>query len=200
MRRSVLLWVLVCVLSAGAAQAQFNLTEFFRDSDLEPLAHTKEVLLLVAQSADGAPGEDVNNFDDFFLINGVGRLVVEFNRELEKKGQTEIPGWIGVADYLQTEIPADKDIQAGFLLTREHFDLGDAPAGHVSVYKTINTQEIVYDYAVVQYAQEPRCQEYLYTPQTGDFQEGLQVSCRFSLSNFSSAEVISSGGKVGPME
>ena len=80
-------------LMAGAAGAQSNsLTTFLSTSNLTPLAQTATVLNLEAQMTDGSGQQDVNNFNQFFLINGTGKLVVQFNGALANQGQKALPG------------------------------------------------------------------------------------------------------------
>ena len=61
------------------------------------------------------------------------------------------------------------------------YNLPNARAGNVTVYKTVNTKQIVYSYAV---SLTPTvCQQYLFTPVTGGFQVGMQASCYWSLAS-----------------
>jgi hypothetical protein len=94
---------------------------------------------------------------------------------LQNKGQVNLPGWIGVAQYSNHDISAD--IQDGFEKVKARYHMPAANAGHVTVYKTLNTGQLVYDYAVQRTSGAARCQEYLFTPATGGFQLGLQTAC-----------------------
>ena len=185
MRKALLFAAFVAALAAAAppapASAQ-SLTDFFKNANLEPLAKTNDVLDLVAQSTSKTPQGDVNSFDDYFLINGVGKLVVNFNRSLQNKGQTAIPGWIGVAPYSNRTITAD--LQAGFQAVVEHFRLVNAKAAKVVVYKTLNTGQLVYDYSIPVRSTPNICQEYLFTPETHGFQPGMAVRCYWTLEGF----------------
>jgi hypothetical protein len=131
------------------------------------------LLNLSAQAANKVAQADVNAFNDYFLINGPGRLRVNFNRQLQNKGQRSLPGWIGVAQYSNHEI--FYDLQEGFQRVKANYNMPNARAGHVTVYKTINTGQLVYDYAVQ--ISGNVCQEYLFTPMTGGLQRGFQVNC-----------------------
>lgn len=55
---------------------------------------------------------DVNAFNDFYLINGIGKLKVRFNSQLQNLGQVALPRWLGVAQYSNHEILYD--LQLGF--------------------------------------------------------------------------------------
>jgi len=191
MRKVLLGGLAAAALSAAPAHAQFNLTWFYQRADLAPLAQTPTVLNLVAQSSTRTPQADVNAYDNFFLINGVGRLVVNFDKNLQNKGQVRIPGWIGVARYSNNEILAD--IQWGFIFVKAKYHMPNALAARVVVYKTLNTQQLVYDY-VVQRGAPTSCQEYLFTPATGAVQLGMRTSCYFSLPG---ARTRSSAGRAG---
>ena len=179
MRKTLFYGIVAAILAAAPANAQ-SLTGFFGGSNLEPLANGPLVRNLEAQSQNRVPQPNVNAFDDYFLINGTGRLVVNFNGALQIKGLVPISTWIGVAPYSNHEIWFD--IQAGFDIVKQHYNMPNAAAGHVVVYKTVNTQQLVYDYAVA--LQTGRCQEYLFTPATFGFQMGLMTRCHWSLSDF----------------
>jgi hypothetical protein len=170
-------------LLAGTAVAQSNsLTTFLSSSNLTPLSQTAMVLNLEAQMADGSGQQDVNNFNQFFLINGTGKLVVQFNGTLANQGQKVLPGWMGVAQYSNHAISSD--IQAGWQAVKAKYALTNAVA-NVVVYKTLNTAQLVYDYGVQTAPGSKVCQEYLYTPATQGFQIGMQTGCSWSLSGFS---------------
>ncbi|HEY0282929.1 MAG TPA: hypothetical protein VGC27_09935, partial [Rhizomicrobium sp.] len=162
------------------AQAE-TLTQFFGASDLTGLAKDTTVLNLEAQSASKTAQTDVNAFDDFFLINGAGKLVVNFDRALHNKGEAAIPGWVGVARYSNHVIKSD--IQAGYEAVKAQYKLTNA-LGHVTVYKTLNTGQLVYDYAVELSPGSAVCQEYLYLPATKAFQLGMTVGCYWTLDSF----------------
>jgi len=88
-----------------------------------------------------------------------------------------LPYWAGNTPYSNHDIFFD--LQVGFALVKAHFNLPNALAGNVTVYKTLNTNQIVYSYAVSRTATV--CQQYLFTPATGTFQRGMQASCYWSL-------------------
>jgi len=182
MRNAFLYGIVAAVLAASPASAQ-SLTDFFRYSNLDQLDKGQPILDLEAQSASKTPQSDVNVFDDFFLIAGDCQrppaFVVNFDRQLQNKGERVIGCWIGVLGYSNHEISAD--LQEGFKAVAAHFHLGDAKAAHVVVYKTLNTHQLVYDYAIPRGA---RCQEYLYTPAAGGFQLGMQTNCYWTLQGF----------------
>src|SRR5262245_757023 len=98
MRKTLLLGIAAWILATGAASAQ-SLTFFLATAYLDPLAQSPFVLNLTAQSSSKVAQADVNAFDDFFLINGPGKLRVNFNYLLQNKGQMPLPGWIGVAQF-----------------------------------------------------------------------------------------------------
>ena len=107
---------------------------------------------------------------------------MNFNKSLQNKGQVTIPGWIGVARYSNHAIAAD--LQAGLLAVIAHFNLVNATAANVVVYKTINTSQIVYDYSIPIRSTPSICQEYLFTPSTHGFQLGMAGACYWSLARF----------------
>jgi hypothetical protein len=176
MRKAFWLGVVACLLTVAPARAQ-SLTFFFNTAWLDPLAQSPLLLNLAAQSSRRVALPDVNAFDDFYLINGPGRLKVNFNSQLQNKGQVPVPGWIGVAQFSNHEI--FYDLQTGFERVKANYNLPNARVGHVTVYKTIQTQQLVYDYAVQ--ISPTLCQEYLFTPATGGFQRGFRVGCFVNL-------------------
>ena len=102
MRKVVLLGAVASMLAIAPASAQ-SLTQFLQSANLDPLAQSPKVLNLEAQSSSKTAQADVNAFDDFFLINGPGKLVVDIlDKQLQKKGDVPIRGWIGVAHVLQS--------------------------------------------------------------------------------------------------
>jgi hypothetical protein len=167
--------------TAPASQAQ-SLTDFLRNSNLDALAKSNKILNLAAQSSNKSAQGDVNAFDDFFLVNGPGRLLVNFDKALQVKGQKNIPRRIGVAVYSNHEISAD--LQDGFEKVKQKYTLGSAPVSFVVIYKTLNMNpQLVYDYAI-QRPPSKRCQEYLYIPQTQDFEKGGMTTCKWTLQFF----------------
>jgi hypothetical protein len=178
MRKALWFGVVIAMLSIVPARAQ-SLTFFFSSAFLDPLARGPTVLNLTAQTANKVAQADVNAFNDFYLINGVGRLKVRFNQQLQNLGQVTLPGWIGVAQYSNREI--FYDLQFGFQQVKANYNIPNARAGHVTIYKTLNTAQLVYDYAVQ--IGPTLCQEYLFTPATGGFQLGFRVNCFQTLGN-----------------
>ena len=171
MRKAWLLGIVAWMLTSAPASAQ--LTQFLGWSWLDGLAQSPFVLNLSAQSASKVPQADVNAFNDFYLINGPGKLKVHFNGALQNLGQKALPGWIGVAQYSNHEIWYD--LQFGFQQVKAHYNMPNARAARVTVYKTLNTGQLVYDYAIP--VKGAICREYLFTPQTGGFQLGMTVAC-----------------------
>lgn len=184
-------------LVCGGASAQSNgLTTFLSSSNLAPLSQTATVLNLEAQMADGSAQQDVNAFNQFFLINGTGKLVVQFNGSLANQGQKAIPGWMGVAQYSNHTISSD--LQAGWQAVKTKFSLS-AGVSSVVIYKTLNTAQLVYDYRSPVSAGSATCQEYLYTPASAGFQTGVQTNCTWSLSSFGPS-LKGSSGKAAMMK
>ncbi|MFI5020580.1 MAG: hypothetical protein ACHQRJ_02860 [Alphaproteobacteria bacterium] len=181
MRKALLLGAVASMLAIAPASAQ-SLTQFFQSANLDPLAQSPKILNLEAQSSSKTAQADVNAFDDFFLINGPGKLVVNFDKQLQKKGEVPIRGWIGVALFSNHDIMAD--LQAGFEAVKAQYKMPNAVAAHVVVYKTINTQQLVYDYAVQKTPDAPTCQEYLFTPATKRPQLGMATGCFWTLQGF----------------
>ncbi|MGH6871539.1 MAG: hypothetical protein ACREHE_08535 [Rhizomicrobium sp.] len=169
---------LVLVSGAASAQGSFSLTQFFSTSNLQPLAGTPTVLNLAAQMDHRTLQQDVNNFDDFMLINGTGKKRVFFNRHLMNQGTMVLGSWIGVAQFDNHTITAD--LEDGWKAVKAKYSLGSV--AHVIVYKTLNTNELVYDYASPIGSSEMNCQEYLYTPSTKGFQLGMKTGCWIGLS------------------
>jgi hypothetical protein len=181
MRKTLLFGIVVVTLATAPASAQ-SLTDFFRNANLDPLAKSSTIRILVAQSTSKTAQPDVNAFDDFFLINGPGKLVVNFDRNLNNKGEVPLRGWLGQNPYSNHDISAD--LQDGFAKVIAYFKLANGMAANVAAYKTSNTVQIVYDYSVPLTPAANLCQEYLYTPVTGGFQKGMQTGCFWSLKNF----------------
>ena len=180
------------VVTGTAADAQgFSLTHFFSTSNLEPLSGTPTLLNLAAQMDHRTFQQDVNNFDEFMLINGTGKLRVIFNRRLEKHLDFHLGSWIGVAQFDNHAITSD--LQAGWQAVKAKYSL-TSPVAHVIVYKTINNPQLVYDYAVQLGGSEMNCQEYLYTPATGGFQLGMRTGCWIGLSTTYSRKTSAGSG------
>lgn len=188
--RKIFFGIMALMLASAPASAQ-SLTDFFTNANLNALAQTPQVLNLEAQSANKTAQSDVNVFDDFFLINGTGKLVVNFDKALQNKGQIAIQGWIGVARFSNHDISAD--LQDGFTQVASHFHIANAKAAHVVVYKTLNTQQLVYDYASQAAPTAQRCQEYLFTPETKGFARGRMTNCFWMLQGFKRPGPLSSG-------
>jgi hypothetical protein len=108
--------------TATALQAQ-SLSDFFRNANLDSLAQSNKILNLAAQSLNKSAQGDVNAFDDFFLVNGPGTLVVNFDKALQIRGQKYIPRRIGVAVYSNHEISAD--LQNGFEKSKTEVFVGE---------------------------------------------------------------------------
>jgi len=179
--RTLFVAVAALLLTGTVADAQsFSLTQFFATSNLEPLSGTPTLLNLGAQTANRVFVQDVNTFDNFMLINGSGKKRVVFNRHLTNEGSLNLGSWIGVAQFDNHTITSD--LQAGWLAVKAKYSLTNGVA-HVIVYKTINTSQLVYDYAVQLGSSGMNCQEYLYTPATGDFQLGMQTGCWIGLAS-----------------
>lgn len=172
MRKQILFAAAIMLLAATPARAQW-LTLFLKTADLDLLAHGPLIRIVAAQSSSKVPQADVNAFDDFYLINGTGKLRVHFNGQLQNKGQKPLQGWLGNIPYSNHDIYYD--LQAAFVLVKANFNMPNARAGNVAVYKTVNTRQIVYSYAV---SLSPTvCRQYLFTPATGNMQLGLPASC-----------------------
>ena len=188
--RKIFLGITALTLAAAPASAQ-SLTTFFANANLNALAQGPKIVNLEAQSANKTAQTDVNAFDDFFLINGPGTLVVNFDKALKNKGQVTIKGWLGAAQFSNQNISAD--LQDGFTQVAAHFQIANAKTGRLVVYKTLNTQQIVYDYAVQASPHALRCQEYLFTPATKGFARGVMTSCFWTLQSFKNLGRLSSG-------
>ncbi|MBV8978558.1 MAG: hypothetical protein JO261_04425 [Alphaproteobacteria bacterium] len=179
-------------LTGSAADAQgFSLTQFFATSNLEPLSGTPTMLNLGAQMDHRTFQQDVNNFDDFMLIDGTGKKRVMFNRHLMKQGSMALGSWVGVAQFDNHSITAD--LQAGWQAVKAKYSLTTGLA-HVIVYKTLNTSQLVYDYAVQLGNSDMNCQEYLYTPATGAFQPGFRTGCWIGMSTANSRKTSAGSG------
>ena len=191
MRKTLLMTVAVVALGVAGAQAE-SLTEFFAKSDLTALAKSNTVLNLEAQSTAKKVKDDVDTYDDFFLINGEGKLVVNFNHAFKNKGQKRLPGWVGVSKYNNHTIT--DDIQTGWNVVKAKYALTDGVA-HVVVYKTLNAQppRFVYDFAVPNEPGGTMCQEYLYLPASREVEPGMPTGCYWSLKDFPTAAL----GSVG---
>lgn len=165
--------------SWGFALSSESVTLFLRSVDYKSLGGTQDVVLLIGQSSRKAYLTDVNDCDEFFLINGNGNLNVEFNQKGEKVKECPIPGWIGVGNYIAKD-EIHWDLQQGFLEVQKHFGLHEAKLGNIGIYKTLNTQEIIYDYTI-DVPGASFCQEYLYAPASGTFQVGMQTTCFWNM-------------------
>lgn len=180
-------------LTAGTAEAQsFSLTDFFKTSNLQPLSGTPMLLNLGAETRNRTFEQDVNSFDDFMLIDGTGKKRVGFNRQLVNQGTMTLGGWMGVAQFDNHAISSD--LQAGWQAVKAKYSLTNGVA-HVIVYKTLNTSQLVYDYAVQLGSSGMNCQEYLYTPATHGFQTGMQTGCWLGMSTIYSRKTSAGSGQ-----
>ena len=179
-------------LTAGTAQAQgFSLTDFFKTSNLQPLSGTPMLLNLGGQNRNRTFEQDVNSFDDFMLIDGTGTKRIGFDRQLTKKSTMTLGGWMGVAQFDNHTISSD--LQAGWQAVKAKYSLSNGVA-HVIVYKTLNTSQLVYDYAVQLGSSGMNCQEYLYTPATQGFQTGMQTGCWLGMTTIYSRKTSAGSG------
>jgi hypothetical protein len=179
MKQALLVACATIAVSMAAAQGE-TLTQFFSTSDLTALSQGPNVMNLAAQSLKKKPVADLNTFDDFFLINGTGTLVVNFDHALKNKGEVKIPGWVGAAAYSNHDIKTD--LTAGFQAVMKAY----APKGMLAnlvVYKTLNTSQMVYDYAFTIPGSQS-CQEYLYVPALGSTELGMTKGCYWKLKDF----------------
>jgi hypothetical protein len=169
------------VLASGGASAQsdFWLSKFFSTANLQPLAGTPTVLNLAAQMDHRTMQDDMNKFDEYMLISGDGKKRVFFNRHLMSQGTMNIGNWIGVAPFDNHTVTPD--IEAGWQAVKTKYSLTRG-AAHVIVYKTLNTSQLVYDYAAPVGHSDMDCQEYLYTPATRSMQLGMKTMCWIGLS------------------
>ena len=187
--RQALLYA-AAILAVEPASAQ-SLTGFLGSSNLKPLAQSPNVLDLAAQSSTHTPQANINAFDQFFLINGTGERVVEFDKHLGNHGQMAIPRWVGVKPYSNDEIWFD--LVLGLEQIRIYYSIPSAKAASVVVFKTVNTDRLMYDYVIQQSPDSQVCQEYLFAPATFDKQTGLRTACFWTLQQFEPPLTLSAG-------
>jgi hypothetical protein len=179
------LFPLAMILSVVASSHADPLRDFLSSPGVASVAGGDKVLILEAQSASNIPAADVNWFDDFFLINASGTLVVNFDRAYFIKGQKKIQRWLGPEIFSNTAIPPI-DLQEGFNEVRQHFALGAANAAHVSIFQPlVPNSSIIFDYVIAADNTGSTCREFLYITASKSFQTGSSATkCQWTLQQF----------------
>jgi hypothetical protein len=131
--------ILAAVFGTTFVRAQ-SLTAFLRDVDLFPLAQGGTVDYLEAQSTSETADTDIDSFNDFFLVSGTGKLIVNFDRELRTKGEKVIEQRHAY-DYSNHDIPVD--LKVGFSKIKQYFSLGNVAVSNVVIY--MYRQSFYYD-------------------------------------------------------
>ncbi|MCP4129374.1 MAG: hypothetical protein GY754_00015 [bacterium] len=187
----ICLTVACLIIDTSCTRKKESLTKFFHDSDFSQISKTKTNRLLVAQKVSKTGSDDVNNFNDFFLINGMGELLVNFDHALKVKGEVKMPGWLGPANLDNKNIK--DDIQDGWQAVKKAFSIS-GPVTNVGVYKTLNTNQIVYCYTVLP-SKNDMCMQYLYTPATKKSEVGMWARCYMDL-DLKNVQKLGSAGEV----
>jgi hypothetical protein len=163
-----------------------------KQADLPKLIGTNQAVNLAAQPMDPkGSSKDVNSFNDFIAIGVVSTPTMHTNmtnfnqQQIILKKVTRNEPWIGVAQYLQKDIP-NLSLQDGLVAVQACMKKKGKPApsqdvAHVTIYKTLNTAQFVYDYAFKMPGKTTSCQEILYTPVTQDCEMGMQTDCHIHI-------------------
>lgn len=175
---------------------QTDVDALLKNADLINLITQNQAINLIAQLKDpDATAHTVEDFDDFIAVGGLQlsdqSIYTEFDKDqniLQKQIQDN-PAPLGVQEFIQKDIPSFT-FEDGLKHVKTCMaDQGQAIPDEITriiVYKTINTNQVVYDYAFKK--SNGRCQEVLYTPpQPGVEHEqceyGMDVDCHFDFSN-----------------
>jgi hypothetical protein len=167
-----------------------DVDKLFKKIDLTKLTGTNHAHNLMAQLSDPAASTDnINDMNDFIALSvntNNQTIIVEFdkNQNISKKITMPMP-WVGVANFHKKEIP-DTSLQEGLQAVRscmsEKGTTLSEQITRVAIYKTLNTQQIVYDYVFKnENLPDGFCQEMLYTPDTRDCEAGMQVTCHYTV-------------------
>lgn len=158
-----------------------NVDQFLRTVDLTKLVGDEYVLNLEAQmKRQGGSTNNIDQLNQFIALvtdyNVGNTKITEFDssQNITKQVTKEGP-WIGVARFKQSEIPANP-LQEGIQVCKDYASTNKI--ARVTIYKTQNTSQIIYDYAFkLPGAPSHYCQEVLYTPATRSCELGMVVKC-----------------------
>jgi len=194
--------LLSVTFSLSAYSATTSIDAVLKQADLMTLIGTDEVVNLVAQFRDqNASTDNVNNFDNFVAIGVLPSPVTHINSADFDASQTVLKetkrmgSWIGVANFKQNEIP-ELSLQDGLIALQACMQRHRNPTPtnrvtNVTLYKTLNTAQVVYDYAFVDPAlPKGSCQEYLYLPSAKYCEEGTVTSCHLNIVTLGKTPVV----------
>ncbi|MHB1948445.1 MAG: hypothetical protein ACYCQI_10075 [Gammaproteobacteria bacterium] len=182
------------VYSYGQGARQ-SVDEVLRNSDLVTIIGQADALNLRAQTTN--PSASTRNVDDLdnFVVMAVPDSeparteYAEFdkNQKILHKATYGTP-WIGVAPYTQDELQNLMGLQEGMdklkpclLKKKKPVKTPDEISG-VVIYKTQNTNAIIYDY-IFKNPATSQCHEYLYVPTTDYCFVGYPVACHLDIND-----------------
>lgn len=162
--------------------------KLFRTMDVKKISGNDFIRFLEAKFLNpNASTNDVNQFDSFSLMTDKKLILDQLRYTVFDANQHiihtySLPGpWVGVDQFRQAELPK-MTFEEGLVLTKmSPCSRGLKKVVRFIIYKTQNSQQIVYDYIF----QDPtlpknKCQEVLFTPEDKTAQQGMVVNCRIS--------------------
>lgn len=172
---------------------KINVDSLFKTADFVKIIGTDKVLNLMAQMSNPkATTPNINELNEFIVLSTVQpdyyTVIASFDKDQKiiKKVTYDEP-WLGVSYLSQNELPS-LTLQDGLQLANACMlnkgqQIPDQVA-RVVIYKTINTQQIIYDYVLRNPKAKPGvCEEVLYSPATGECQNGLRPRCHYDVEN-----------------
>lgn len=195
--KTKLIQTLLCILSVSCfskANSQSlpeptiypgKVDKLFRIMDVRKINGNEFIRNLEARFIDPlASTTDVNYFDSFTLLNNndytssvLTRAIFDPKQQVTNRYRLEGP-WVGPGKFTQRDIPA-MPLQTGYkFIVNNQCTRNLKNITRLIIYKTINTQQIVYDYVFRDpLLKKGRCQEILFTPDTLTCSQGMIVSC-----------------------
>lgn len=181
------------ILSSSVYSQKQDIEQLLRTADFKNLVGTQTPVNFQAQLKE--PFEETKNISDLSEFVAIGvihpedyTLVTQFDLD-EKivKQIRNVDPWMGVDSFSQKELPS-LTLQDGLKAVKQCMAQQKDPTPEnitrVIVYKTLNTGEIIYDY-VFKDNDLPKgwCQEFLYSPATGECQRGNLNECHITIEN-----------------
>jgi hypothetical protein len=189
--KKILLPISIFLLPLIACAENGSVDSILKNANLPKLIGTNQAVNLAAQPVDlQGSSTNVNSFNNFVAIGVVSSPstqtnMTSFNQDQVILKQISVAGpWIGVAQYLQSEMPnvllQDGLIAAQACMTKKGTPTPSNEVTNVVIYKTLNTSQFVYDYSF-KIPGKTSCQEVLYTPATQGCEWGMQKACHITL-------------------
>lgn len=192
---SGLLALTIIASSSAYSYSPASVDDVLRNADLMTIIGQAQVLNLRAQTSDpNASTPNVNDLDSFvaMAVPSIEPPRTEYsefdkNQKVRQKASYAVP-WIGIANYTQDELKNLMGLQEAMdklrpcLLNKETPVKIPNEISGVVIYKTLNTNEIIYDY-IFKNPATGQCREYLYVPTTDFCFTGYPTDCHLDVND-----------------